>query len=234
MKKIFSSIVFILAFCSFTLLPGDCNKLLFFKEGTMTTMTSYNDDGKVTGTTKTTFTKVTKTGAGVSVIATQENFDKKGKSATKNDYTLKCEGGILTIDMRMMMSAQQTEGYKDMEVTMEGSNLEYPGDFVVGSSLKDADVKMVVRTKDKGTPMPMMNMTMKITNRKVEAKESVTTPAGTFECFKLSEMSESKTLFTIKFKTISWFSPEAGTVKTESYKESGKFLGKSELTELKK
>ncbi len=233
MKKILTSITAVALLCSFTLLPGDCDKMFIFKEGTSTTMTSYNEDGKVTGSTKTVYTKVNKNATGVSVTANQENFDKKGKSTTKSEFVLKCEKGALIIDMRMMMSQQQAESYKDMEVTIEGTNLEYPGEFVVGSSLKDADVKMIVKSKD-GMPMPMMGMTMRITNRKVEAKENVTTPAGTFECYKISQLSESKTIFNLKVKSISWFCQEIGDVKTESYKENGKFLGKSELTELKK
>ena len=79
-----------------------------------------------------------------------------------------------------------------------------------------------------------MNMNVSITERKVEAKESITTAAGTFECYKISEHSEIKTLFAMKFKSISWFSFEAGTVKTESYKENGKYMGKTELAEIKK
>jgi hypothetical protein len=233
MKKILTTFAAVTLLCSFTMLPGDCTKLIFFKEGTMTTMTSYNDDGKMTGTSKTTYTKVTKSATGMVVNATQENFDKKGKPSTKSEYTLKCENGSLMIDMRSMMSQQQSDSYKDMDVSLDGTNLEYPGELTVGSTLKDADVKLTAKTKE-GTPMPLMGMTMKITNRKVEAKETVTTPAGTFECYKISQLNESKTLFTVKIKTISWFSLEAGDVKSESYKESGKFLGKSELTELKK
>lgn len=233
MKYILRSVVAIALLSSFTILPGDCSTLLFFKEGTATTMTSYNDDGKVTGTTKTVYTKVTKNANGVSVTASQENFDKKGKSATKSDYTLKCEKGTLIIDMKMMMPNQQAEAYKDMEVTMDGSNLEFPSNLSVGSTLKDAEVRFTVKTKE-GALVPMSNFSIKIYNRKVEAKESITTPAGTFECYKISENAETKTLFTIKVKTTTWFSQEAGTVKTESFKENGKFVGKSELTELKK
>lgn len=233
MKKIIGYFTTALLLCSFTLLPGDCNTLLFFNEGTSTTITSYNDDGKVTGTTKTLYTKVSKTPLGASVNASQENFDKKGKSVTKTDYTLKCEKGTLIIDMKMMMPNQQAEAYKDMEVTMDGSNLEFPSDLNVGSSLKDAEVRFTVKTKD-GMVMPMSNFAVKIYNRKVEAKESITTPAGTFECYKITENAETKTMFTIKTKTITWFSFEAGNVKTESYKENGKFVSKSELTELKK
>ncbi len=220
-------------FCSFTFLPGDCKKIIFFTEGTATTMTSYNDDGKVTGSTKTTYTKVSKTAAGASVMAHQENFDKKGKPSTVSDFMIKCDNGVLIFDMKMSMPQQQQDAYKDMEMTMEGNNLEYPSELVVGSSLKDADVKFTFKTKE-GMVMPMSGLNIKISNRKVEAKESVTTPAGTFECYKLSEFVETKTMFTIKAKSIIWFNYEVGTVKSESYKESGKFLGKSELTEIKK
>jgi hypothetical protein len=233
MKKIITSVIAVALLSSFTLLPGDCKKIIFFTEGTSTTMTSYNDDGKITGSTKTLYSKVTKTASGASVLAHQDNYDKKGKLSTSSDFSIKCDNGVLVFDMKMAMPQQQQDAYKDMEMTMEGNNLEYPSELVVGNSLKDADVKFTFKTKD-GVVMPMSNLSIKISNRKIEAKESVTTPAGTFECFKLSEFVETKTLFTIKAKSIVWFNQEVGTVKTESYKESGKFLGKSELTELKK
>lgn len=104
----------------------------------------------------------------------------------------------------------------------------------MGASLKDAEIKITMKTKNGGNPMPMMNTTIKVTNRKVEAKESVTTSAGTFECYKISENVEFKSLFSIKVKSVSWFSFEAGNVKTESYKDNGKYMGKTELTEITK
>ncbi len=233
MKKLLTAVTAIALLCSFTFLPSDCNTMLFFKEGTATTMTSYNDDGKVTGSTKTVYTKVTKTPGGATVMANQENFDKKGKPTTKNEFTIKCEKGILYFDMKMYTPQQQAESYKDMEMVVEGTNMEYPAEFVVGSSLKDADVKFSFKSKE-GVVMPMSNMTIKIYNRKIEAKESITTPAGTFECYKLTENVDTKTIFNLKLKSITWYSLEVGTVKTETYKESGKFMGKSELTEIKK
>lgn len=213
--------------------PSGCDQIIFFKEGTVTTMTSYNDDGKVTGSTRTTYTGVTKTPAGASVKATQEHFDKKGKPSTKNEFSIRCEKGVLNFDMRAMLSQQQTEQYKDFEMTMEGNNMEFPAVLTVGSTLKDADVKITMKTKD-GMTMPMMNISMKVTNRKVEAKESITTPAGTFECYKISQDMEMRTMFAMKMRSVEWFSFEAGAIRTESYKDNGKFMGKTELTELKK
>ncbi len=233
MKKltILSGLVILLT--SFTIQSSDCDTLIFFAEGTRTTMTSYNDDGKVTGSAKTIYKKVEKSGENTSVSATQENYDKKGKLSSTTNFTIKCINGSLLFDMKSMMPQEQAEGLKDFEMTVEGIDKEIPSDLSPGASLKDAEVKFSTKTKD-GTPMPMMNMSIWITNRKVEGKESITTPAGTFECVKITEDVEMKTMFKIKSKVTSWYSKKAGIVKTESYKESGKRVGKSELTEISK
>jgi hypothetical protein len=73
-----------------------------------------------------------------------------------------------------------------------------------------------------------------ITNRKVEAKESVTVPAGTFDCFKISYNSEIKIGFVKKnYRYITWYAPEVGAVKSEFYSAKGKLEGYSEMTLLK-
>lgn len=167
------------------------------------------------------------------VSAQQENYDKKGKLSTTTAFTVKCANGVLSFDMKLMLPQQQAESFKDFEMTVEGADKEIPNNLTPGASLKDAEVKFLVKTKN-GTPMPMMNTSVMITNRKVESKESITTPAGTFDCYKITEDVEMKTLFKIKSKAASWFSKEAGIVKTESYKENGKLVSKSELTEISK
>lgn len=233
MKRISLFLILIAFFAGFTFPTGDCSSLIYFKEGSSVTMTSYDADGKLTGSTKTVYTSVKKSPAAVLVTAQQESFNKKGKSENKSEYTLRCEKGILYFDMKSMMPSQQQDSQKDFEMSMEGNDKEMPANLVVGSSLKDSEVKFKFKTKD-GMDMSMMNMSVKITNRKIEAKEKVTTPAGSFECYKISENVESKTMFSIKMKSVSWFNEEVGTVKSESYKESGKLMGKTELTEYKK
>lgn len=232
MKKIISLFIVVATLSSFGYLVNDCGGLIFFKEGTSTVMTSYNEGGKVTGSAKNIYTGVTKTAAGAVVKAQQENFDKKGKSTSKSEFTITCDHGNLIFDMKMMMPQEQADSYKDMEMTIEGNNKELPSDFVVGSSLKDATIKFKFKTKE-GVEMSMMNMSFMITNRKVEAKGTITTPAGTFECYKLTEDIEMKTIFAMKMKSATWFNAQSGTIRTETYKENGKFAGKSELTEIK-
>lgn len=213
MKNLKLLLFSVAALVAFAFTPDGCENLIFFKEGTKTTLSHYNDDGKPTGATKTTYKNVAKSGGKVTVTATNENYDKKGKLSTSSDWAMRCENGVLSIDLKSMMPQQQADAYKDFDLKVEGLEKEFPSNLAVGSSLKDANVKFTVSAKG-GTPMPMMNMSVTITNRKVEAKESITTPAGTFECYKITEDVETKTLFKIKYKTAYWFSMEAGIVKT--------------------
>lgn len=233
MKTTLKALIILIVACSFTFLKNDCDTLVFFKEGAQLTMTSYNDDGKLTGTTKTIYSKVIKNADGATVTANQENYNKKGKLDSKNEFTIKCIKGTLFFDMKMMLTEDQSKNNKDFEMTVEGADKEIPTKFVVGSILKDANITITFKTKE-GAEVPLSKINFKVTNRKVEAKESITTPAGTFECYKLTENVEMKTLFSFKVKSINWFSLEAGNVKTESYKENGKFISKTELTEIKK
>lgn len=227
------TLLVVLALCGFQWESNDCSDSFLFKEGTMSVITSYNEDGKVLGSSKTSYQKLTKTPTGLTIFALSENFDKKGKSQGKSEYSITCDKGILYFDMKSMMPQQQAEAYKDFEMTVEGVDKEMPTALQAGSPLKDAQVKFTFKSKS-GPPMPMMNMEVKITNRKVEATERITVPAGTYNCLVITEDIEVKTMFSVKMKSKTWFSTEAGTVKTNSYKENGKLTGYTELTELKR
>jgi len=82
--------------------------------------------------------------------------------------------------------------------------------------------------------MTMMNMTISITNRKVEAVENVTTPAGTFECYKISYDIATKMMINVKMKGTEWYAKNVGLVKSESYNNDGKLMGSNLLTGLTK
>jgi len=82
--------------------------------------------------------------------------------------------------------------------------------------------------------MTVMNITIAITNRKVEAVENVTTPAGTFECYKISYDIDTKMMFTVKVKGVEWYAKNVGLVKSESYSTDGKLMGSNLLVGVKK
>ena len=97
-----------------------------------------------------------------------------------------------------------------------GGHLEYPGKMSVGDALKDGNMTMEMNTS--GLPS---TATINITDRKVEGQESVTTPAGTWNCYKITYKGK----MTIKMGPLpvntnldgtEWFAPGFGIVKTES------------------
>jgi hypothetical protein len=93
--------------------------------------------------------------------------------------------------------------------------------------------QLKIKTLINGTANPMLNQTITVSNRKVEGMEKVTTAAGTFDCVKISEDVEFKTIIKFQVNTVSWYSKEVGLVKSESYRK-GKLMGSTELSSIKK
>ncbi len=104
-------------------------------------------------------------------------------------------------------------------VEIEGTLPTYPENLSVGQVLEYS--------------YSMKVMGMKTTTEgknTVVARESVTTPAGTFDCFKIeSEMSSKAMLQTTRMKTISWLAEGVGTVKSETYDNRDRLQSSMEL-----
>lgn len=87
-----------------------------------------------------------------------------------------------------MIDPKSMESFKDMEVSFSGSDMTFPSSLSVGQVLEDASITMAASSGG----MTLMKMTINITNRKVVSSESVTVPAGTFDCYKITYDLETK------------------------------------------
>jgi hypothetical protein len=74
---------------------------------------------------------------------------------------------------------------------------------------------------------------VKFTNRQVVGKESITTPAGTFSCYKITLDLELNMGFTSQQKVIEWVCPNVGTVRHESHDVNGTLKSYSIITSIK-
>ncbi len=144
-------------------------------------------------------------------------FNEKGKELTSNEGTYKCDGNNFSVDMKALLPGDQakTMEMKGMEIKSNNASLNYPSSMSVGAILPDNEFS--ADTYSGG--MKLMSMTLKVTDRKVEAKESIKTPAGTFECYKITSNRYIKAIFNISMQTTEWFSPNIGVVKTETYRK---------------
>jgi len=198
-----------------------------FKKGAVMAFQSLDEKGRLTGSSRLTINDIQLSGGVSEYFVKNETFDSKNKLQNSLEYSMKCENGEFSIDMRSMIDPKSMEGFKDLEVSISGSDMTFPAVLVPGQSLPDADI--TIGTSSGG--MSLMNLSVKVTNRKVVGVEPVTVPAGTFECFKLTYDVETKLGLKISSSAVQWMSKGVGSIKTESYDKRGKLLGTTVLSE---
>jgi hypothetical protein len=229
MKKTLISCIFCSIFYAGTL-AQDCPMYYPDMENAQLEYKQYDKKGGLTGSSVQKITDIRKAAGSIEMTVSAESFDAKGKSLGTTQLTARCENGIYFIDMKNYMNQQSMESYQDMEMKMEGGSLEMPAAMKAGDVLKNGDMKMSFSSGG----MTIMNMTISITNRKVDAVESLTTPAGTFECYKISYDIATKMMVNVKAKAVEWYSKGTGMIKSETYSTDGKLMGSNVLTSLKK
>jgi hypothetical protein len=219
-KKIIMKFFFALLVASFfttALYAQDCSNYYYLQNNKTIELTMKSRKGKDDGKVVYNIKDVKKSGGATTATLHSEIFDKKGKSLAKSVAAVKCKGGNLMMDIRMFIPSGQGQQVDPASAKFDDVYIEYPGNMKVGDALNDGrmsgDVKMQGGMEAR--------MEMEITNRSVVAKESVTTPAGTWECFKITYNSKFTTRIAgigipIKMEITEWYAPGFGLVKSES------------------
>jgi hypothetical protein len=192
--------------------------------------------GKKT-TSKMLVKEVTRNGNKKESIIHSEYYDEKGNKQSENDIKISCDGDKISIEMKDLINSKMGE-IPNMEVTMENSRLEFPLNPSVGQSLPDN--QFVMKMKDKKSGQEMGEMKTSFVNRKIVAKEKVTTPAGVFECWKASSdvkgqmrmMGMERPVPTMKIT--SYYNKEVGQVKSETHNEKGELMSTEILKKYQK
>jgi len=125
---------------------------------------------------------------------------------------------------------EQMSAFEDMEMVVTTDEMGYPFDLKPGMQLEDGSIRVEVNSG----PMTI-NMLTNITNRKVEALETVTTTAGTYECLKISQDISGKVGF-VKFSASSreWLAENIGTIRSKTLDKKGKVKQITELVKISK
>lgn len=227
MKQTFTSF-FVALFLMGSIIAQDCPMYFIPEEGKVIELTHYDKKDKVTGITEQEVIEKESTPEGMSLKIGSTMKDKKGEEIGTSEFIVKCENGVYYFDMNNYLSGESMEAYKDMNFTVESDAIEIPANPQPGDELKGGSVQVKVEGMD------MMNMNMSVSDRKVEAIEDITTPAGTFKCVKITYNFKSKVAFVnVQGSGVDWISKDLGSVRTESYAKNGKLTGYTELTAIK-
>jgi hypothetical protein len=211
-------------FFSSTIFSQDCSNYYYFQNTKTIEMTVTNSKGKESGKMTYTISDGKKSGSSASATINSEFIDAKGKSITKSTNSVKCVNGVMQMDMKVFIPPSQTSG----TATASDVYLEYPATMNIGDQLKNGHLAM--DTESSGGIKSTVEID--ITDRKVEGKESVTTTAGSWECYKITSNNKITARIggigiPIKLAVTEWFAPGFGIVKTESK------TGKTEITSIK-
>jgi hypothetical protein len=204
----------------------NCSKFYPMTEGVTMEYTNYNKKGKVEGVSSYTVTNSDTDGNTTNATMAINLKDEKGKEIYSNDYKLSCTGNMVTLDYESLLPSDMMNQYGDMDIEVSGNDIEIPNDLSVGQNLADANVTMNIS---------MSGINMKIAvdmlKRKVEKKENVTTPAGTYDCYVLYSENQSKVMMANQvYPSRVWLAEGVGMVKQETYKKNGDLMSSTMLT----
>lgn len=209
-------------------LSAQCNQFYHFKDGQIFTYTSFDKKDKLVQKEVQKVIAYAPTANGFNLTMETTTYDKKDKEILHSTLDGACADGIYTFDVSNFLNDELMQAFNGMELEVEGEPLKVPNTLTVGQDLPSGDC--TVKASSGGTPI--MTLTMQLDNRRVTGKESVTTEAGTFDCFVIEQDIEAKMLFKQQYTTREYLAKDVGPVRIESYNKKGDLVSRRDLTSL--
>ncbi len=229
MKKIALSLITFCLFAGPVMGQYNCSKFYPFSEGATSQLSLYDGKGNKSGMVEYHIKNVSSSGDTDKATMAYKLIDDKGNTLSGSEYEVTCQDGIVSMDFRSLMRPQMLEQYKGMKREVTGTNLNLPNNLSVGQSLPNATMNIKISIEGMN-----LNMNTSIIDRKVIGTETLTTPAGTFNCYVISQTMVMKTMGTHSRSSKQWIAEGVGVVKSEDYNKRGKLTGSSVLSNFSK
>lgn len=204
-----------------------CSQYYPTKVGVKYEMTSYDKKKRKTQVTNSEVVSFANDKATIHSVVKDLKKDK----ITEADFHVICQGDQIMMDLNEMMEevmkAEMDES-EDVSVHITGTDPVVPNNLEVGQSLPDAKSDIAISSGSTN-----FNFHVYYTDKKVVGMETITVPAGTFDCVVISMNSDTKMLISASGKSKQWIAEGVGLVKQEDYKKNGKKSGYQELTSIK-
>lgn len=150
------------------------------KKGSVLEYVSKDGKGKITGYTRMTVKEITNASTVQTITMSNQSFDAmKTPQGEASVFKVTIMEDKIIFDPQAMFP-------QNIEATIEyaGKGNTIPAKMVVGDTWPDAEATM---TMDMG--FTKMVTTVKLTERKVLAKEKITVGAGTYDCYKVQQVA---------------------------------------------
>ncbi len=215
MQKTLALIVALIGVVGFLFSQNDCNPYFDFNKGKSWTIKSYSAKDKYQGKQSYEVIAVEEIDGVIVSTIKIASFDKKDKKILSNEITFECADGVVSFDMSKLIPEETMQSFKtmDMEITMD--RMTIPSELYVGQKLDDGSLKLSI-----DGPIPIkFNVNLK--DRKVESKETVVVPAGSFEAFKITYITEFTGFGSRETKNVEYIANGIGVIRSEEYNKKG-------------
>ncbi len=220
--KIVFTFIFSISITLSVLAQDNCSSFYPFKDGVTFQITNYGKNDRVAAITDFLVTDAT------SNFATFKSFlrDKDGEVLNEATFTMSCENDGIVVDMESLLNPNLLDNYRDFETEISGTKIVIPNNLHIGQELPDATMTMLVN-------MSGINLRMEVsmTDRTVIDRETITTSAGTFDCFVIGYTNTVNMGMNRTTTAKQWISRGVGMVKQEDYNRRGRVTSSSLLTD---
>lgn len=229
LKKLLFSIA-LLCFIS-PVQAQNCDSANLLTQGTNWELTHFNKKGKKESSARYEVSALSKIPNGLKWTLNTSLFDKKGKQVQQVSYELECVDSVYKFDMRAMLDPNALKTQEGMDVEVTTQQLEFPARLSAGTTLPKGSINIKTRMGQ----MTLMNMRVETQDRKVEAEEDITVAAGTYKTFRISQTTLIDAgLMKKEAKSVDYYLPGFGVIKSISLDKKGNPNGHTELTALNK
>jgi len=158
------------------------------------------------------------------VLVKSGTYDLKNKLLRLQDLTFRCRQDTSFTDGSAELNPESLRSFRDRRFAYAPVPLAWPNQPTVGSELPGGGITVQVSS----TAVDIAKVYTTVQKRRITGTESVTTPAGTFQCYKVEAERESATaaradmVMRTTIKVVDYYSPAVGIVKTEVYDKKGK------------
>jgi len=217
---------------------GKCAGYYIFQEGVVIENASFDENGKETSRQVSKVLSVSSSGNKISSEVRMNTTGADSSDAFTGKYS--CDGENLYVDISSLFAKMEAKG-----ATIEGGAIVFPINIADGQTLPEAQYTFTMNAEGQ-----QMKTTVHIRDRKVTGNETVTTAAGTFNCYKIAanidadidipgmdedtkKMMQSMKSKGPKQKMVMYFDPAVSIVRVEMY-SNDKLQNRSEIVSIKK
>ena len=229
MKSLFL-LLFFLSSPFYIVSQNACIGYFAFEEGTSWTFTSYNKNNKKTGYIN--YELLFHENENNQELYTfyYETFDKNNEKISSGEFTGTCSGDTFTSSASGLFT-ESMPTTPDVQIEITGDFIQYPRNMYPGQKLPDASIEIASSIEN---GMNLIKATTDISNRMVVGNEKIVTPAGTFECIKISYDAKIKMIISRSVKVVEYVSIGIGIVRSEHYDKKGELTSYSEISKISK